>query len=127
MEEIEMLVKSIANLPGMALWVIAIFYGYKVCVVGSIYGVIRFAITKLHDYLTTPKYELKSMELRPTIDGMCITGQADALIGQLHRLRGRGTSMKSQYIHGSDVDWLRRAIDAQAAADQAATKERANG
>lgn len=114
MDEIETLVKLIAGLPQLAVWALVGFYAYKVAVIGSLYGVIRFAIDKTHSWLTTPKHELKTVELRPMIDSMCITGTADSLIAQLNRLRGRRTgTVKSTYIHDCSITWLREAIDAK--------------
>lgn len=47
MEELRLLVEMVADLPHMALWVVAAFFVYKVIVVGSIYGVIRFVAAGL--------------------------------------------------------------------------------
>ena len=55
LEEFKELVQLLNNLPHLALWVAAGFWAYKVIVIGSIYGLIRFAIDKLHDWLTKPK------------------------------------------------------------------------
>lgn len=118
MEELKLLVQMVADLPSMALWVIAFFFIYKVAVVGSIYGVIRFFIEKTHSWLTTPKD--KTVNLRLMLDGISIDGSTEALIAQLHRLHSKhGLS----YIHGSHVQWLKEAIDAKEAEELA--KERA--
>lgn len=122
MEELKLLIEMVSNLPAMAMWVLVGFWAYKVVVIGSIYGVIRLAINKIHNWLTTPKHELKKLELRPTIDGLCLSGQADALIAQLNRLRGAGTSINSGYIHSNSVDFLREAIDDKFAKDAAKAK-----
>lgn len=120
MDELKLLIEMVANLPGLALWVLVAFYAYKVIIIGSIYGVIRFAIEKLHSWLTTRKTELVQVELRGTLDGMCITkgGSHLGLIAQLERLRGisiHGGGLT--YIHESDVRWLRDAIDAKLQAE----------
>lgn len=113
MEELKMLVDMVAHLPQMALWVALGFWAYKVIVIGSVYGVIRFVVDKTHSWLTTPKHELKKMEIRPMLDGMAITGQTDALIAQLHRLRSHvnGGSSGLTFMHANSVEWLRAAID----------------
>lgn len=117
MEELRLLVDMVAHLPQMALWVIALFFAYKVCIIGSIYGVIRFCVEKLHLWAMKPKHELK--EIRPMLDGVCISrdGTVDALIAQLYRLRGKGLGIESEYIHTRSVDWLREAIDDRIAKD----------
>jgi len=120
MEELETLVKLVANLPQMALWVAIGFWAYKVVVVGSVYGVIRFTVAKLHDYMVQRKVippEVKTVEVRAMLDGLCIGGQVEPLIKQLHRVAGRGLTVPSEYIHRDSVTWLREAIDAKIAAD----------
>lgn len=112
MDELKELIGLVADLPHAALWVIAAIFGYKVIVVGSIYGVVRFVVEKTHDWLVAKKArEVEYKEIRPMLDGMCIGGQTDRLIAQITRLRGVGVSIKSNYIHGDSVDWLREAID----------------
>ena len=113
MEELKLLIQMVADLPHAALWVIAGVLIYKVSIIGSIYGVIRLAIIKLHDWLTTPKHELRkvTVEMEGQIRGMTITDKADAFISQLNRLRGKGLNIDSQYCHKQSVDWLRQAID----------------
>lgn len=115
MEELKLIIEMVANLPAMALWVLIGFWIYKTLIIGSIYGVIRLAIIKTHDWLTRPK----TREVRPLIDGMCVTGCKDELIDQLKRIRGKGISISSEYIHGDSVGWLRDAIDDKIAKDAA--------
>jgi hypothetical protein len=117
MEELKLLVDMVAGLPHMALWVIAAFWAYKVVVVGSLYGVIRLAINKTHSWLVTPRIELR--ELRPVLDGITIRAELNSLVAQIHRLRGKGVSIESEYIHSQSVDWLRDAIDDKIAKDAA--------
>jgi hypothetical protein len=107
MDELKLLIEMVAKLPSMALWVLVGFWAYKVICIGSIYGVIRLAIVKTHDWLANPK----SKEIRPLIDGLVISGCKDELLNEIKRLRNRGYSSNSEYVHGSDVAWLREAID----------------
>ena len=106
-EELNLLMQTIAKLPDVAIWVLVGVFIYKVSIIGSIYGVIRLAINKMHDWLVCP--ERKTIEMRPTIDGMCISGTSDQLIAQLQRVRGAAT--QSTYIHLRDIDFLREALD----------------
>lgn len=107
MEEIELLVKLIASLPTMAIWVIAMFYAYKVIIIGSVFGVIRFGISKLHDYLTKPKvvtndYKVGEFALNNTVGA--------ALMHQITRLHNhKGSS--SHYIHMPTIFALEKVID----------------
>jgi hypothetical protein len=125
MEELKLLVGMVTDLPSMALWVIAFFFIYKIAIIGSVYGVIRFVAGSLFDWLRAKKAApVEYKEIRPMIDGICITsdGTTESLIAQLHRLRGRNLSIKSEYIHRCSVDWLREAIDEKIAKDQANKK-----
>ncbi len=54
-DELKELIQLVNGLPHLALWVAAGFWAYKVIVIGSIYGLIRFFIEKAHDWLTAPK------------------------------------------------------------------------
>lgn len=121
MEELKMLVDMVAKLPAMALWVLIGFWAYKVIVVGSIYGLIRFCVDKLYLWLTTPKHtlEVKNVQVRPILDGLAIEGQLDALVGQLHRVRLHTQAPHLSYMHGDAVDWLRQAIDDKIVKDAA--------
>lgn len=125
MDELKMLVEMVANLPQLALWVAVGFWAYKVVFIGSIYGVIRFGIAKTHDYLVHRKTipsEVKQVEVRAMLDGICIGGQVDPLMAQLRRVAGRGLGINSEYIHRDSVGWLRDAIDDKIAKDLVAEK-----
>lgn len=113
MEELQAIVEMIAKLPQTALWVLIGFWTYKVVVVGSIYGLIRFAIDKLHSWLTTPKHEL--IQVRPMLDKITITGDLNNLIDQLRRLVRKED--RFSFIHDSDIQWLKAAIDEKMAKD----------
>lgn len=121
MEELKLLVSLVKDLPAMAIWLLVIFYGYKVLIAGSIYGVIRFAIDRLHSWVTTPKHLLVKEDITGVIEGMTITrdGSHRELVAQLNRLRGKGMHSDSSYIHRKSVDWLREAIDAKEAQEHA--------
>ena len=112
MNELRELIGLVKDLPNAALWVIAAIFLYKVTIVGSVYGVLRLAIAKLHDWAITRKArEVEYKEIRPMLDGMCIRAETDRLVAQLNRLRGKGVSIQSDYIHAQSVEWLRAAID----------------
>lgn len=113
MEELKLIVEMIAKLPQTALWVLIGFWAYKVIVIGSVYGLIRFAIDKLHSWLTKPKHEMVTHDVRMMLDGEAVSGAKEALVVQLQRIKRR----TGQYVHGSDVDWLRQAIDDKIAKD----------
>lgn len=112
MEELKMLVELINTLPTLAVWVLVLFFCYKIIVIGSVYGLIRFGVEKLHSWLTSPK------AVTYNLGQGVITDALPNLIAQLSRLKDAGHS----YLHESDIAWLAKAIDAQEAADMAAKK-----
>lgn len=122
MEELQVIVEMVAKLPQTALWVLIGFWAYKVMIVGSIYGVIRFVVSKAHDYLVQRKVippEVKQIEVRVLVDGICIANAVDPLLAQLRRLIGMNTGIHSHYVHRQSVDWLRDAIDEKLERDRA--------
>lgn len=126
MEELKLLISMVAELPAMAVWVLVGFFAYKVVIIGSVYGVIRFVAGRLFDWLQQRKArEVEYKEIRPMLDGMCIKAETDALIAQLHRIRGKGLSIQSEYIHAQSVHWLREAIDQKIESERAAAAGKA--
>lgn len=126
MDEMKELINLLTGLPHLALWVIAGFWAYKVVVIGSIYGVIRYVAGRLFDYLQQKKArEVEYKEIRPMLDGICIRGETERLIAQLHRLRGVGVNIASDYIHSQSIDWLRDAIDKKLESERAAKAKHA--
>lgn len=119
MSEIKELVEAIAGLPHLAIWAIAIFYAYKVAVVGSIYGVIRFVATKTAEVLTREKpVPVQVVKW----DGAGIEAVQPAAEPLRHLLMNRvrsGARIGSNYLHECDVRNLSEAWD-----DWLAKKER---
>lgn len=110
MEELKIIVDMIASLPQMALWVLIGFWAYKVIIVGSIYGVIRFVADKIYLIFTKPKeVSLGGIALNENV--------ASFLIGQISRISS------TNYIHHSDVVWLADAITEKAQRDERKLKE----
>lgn len=103
MDELKLLIEMVAHLPSLMVWVLVGYLVYKVAVIGSIYGVIRLLICKVHDWKTQP---------RPMKIGAKVIDEAtaDALQVQLLRLNRIGN-----YIHMSDVLALSQALDAHLA------------
>lgn len=98
MEELKILLEMVASLPEMALWVVIALFAYKVVVIGSIYGIIRLAILKIHDWLTKPRlFKIGSKAINEET--------AEALQVQIQRICSTG------YYHMSDVHKLRDALD----------------
>lgn len=124
MDELKILVDMVAHLPQMVLWVLAGYGFYKLAVIGSLYGLIRFCVGKLYDWAVTKKGETKEIV---RLDGgailvNCIGNHVyESLLTQVNRIKDR-TRFGSIYIHASDVEWLRQAIDDKKAKDEAEKK-----
>lgn len=103
MDELKLLIEMVANLPALATWVLVGFLCYKITIIGSIYGVMRLFIIKLHDWLVTPKQVQMKLGMKVFDEAT-----AEALNAQIARLNSGST-----YIHMSDVQKLREAIDAK--------------
>jgi hypothetical protein len=130
MEELKLLIGMVTDLPQMALWVLMGYLIYKLAIIGSIYGTIRFVAEKAHDYAIKRK-ELPPVSQEISFTDMLygITISSDEttkkLMHQIKRVAGKGMRHKSDYIHGCSVDWLREAINAKIDADMAEKKETA--
>jgi len=104
MEEIESIIKAVAGLPNMAIWALVIFYGYKVTVIGSVYGVVRFVISKGLEAYTSPKRE----QINIAVDEIIYCTSKAHLIGELQRIIPpgyQGSAQANEY-----VKWLSDAI-----------------
>jgi hypothetical protein len=102
MDELKLLIEMVANLPALAVWVLVGYLAYKVAVVGSIYGVIRLLIVKVHDWATKPKIMALKIGAKPIDEST-----AEALNAQISRV------CNGSYYHMSDVQKLREALDAK--------------
>ena len=101
MEDLKEIATFISGLPNLAVWVLAGFLAYKLALVGSVYGTIRFALHLWHDYKTRPPAPAQMLLGVKAIDAET----ADALRTLLSRVSN------GSYVHMTDVRTLSRAID----------------
>lgn len=128
MEELKILVGMVKDLPGMALWLVFFYFVFKTAIVGSIFGILRLAIIKVHGWSVTPHHELVKTETEDatvSVDDLTMTGTRAELLVQLKRCKSAGgrIAYKSDYIHTRDVIWLAEAISNQKVADALAAQE----
>lgn len=100
MDEIKELINSIAHLPQLTVWILCGFLVYKIVVIGSIYGVIRFAIDKFHDWAVNGARRVRY--------GNLIIDNAHQEVEELLR----EMRINTQYVHASDVKMLRKLLQA---------------
>lgn len=110
MEELKILVEMVAGLPAMATWMLACFFAYKVIVIGSIYGVVKYVCSELFGWLKLRSSQPKLSDAKDELDACCISQASPLLLLQIQRLKGI-KSGGSLYIQQADVEWLRQAID----------------
>lgn len=116
MDELKVLVGMLDDLPALALWIIAMFFAYKVICIGSLYGLIKFAIEKIHLWMTSERI------VKYDIGGNVLTSCMPNLVSQISRIRNKGNNTNSQYINSEDVNWLSQAIDLKEEKDREAKK-----
>jgi hypothetical protein len=104
MEELKLLIETVAGLPTMTLWVLGGYLVYKLSILASLYGTVRFLAEKFVEWKTAPPAPPPPKEFN--LNGITINENvASLLIAQLIRLA------KTGYIHASDVKDLAVAID----------------
>lgn len=114
--ELKALVDIVQSLPQLALWVAIGFWAYKVIIIGSIYGVIRFCVDRAYKAYTI-RVEQKKYAVTEVRDWKgigVITNSEKGMVVQLKRLRYRFQSgaETSEYIHENGVMILEAALDA---------------
>lgn len=60
-EELVKLLSVLDGLTWMAMAVVAMIFAYKVAIVGSIYGVVRYAVGKVHDMVVSKAQHAASL------------------------------------------------------------------
>ncbi len=104
MEELQLIIQMVAGLPTLTIWVLVGFLVYKLAVVGSTYGVIRHALDVFLKWKTPPTdvtYHISDKIKFISRD------TEQRLITQLERLTADGWG----YLHDSQIDQLKKAID----------------
>lgn len=113
MNELKILIDALAELPDMAIWAMVLFFAYKLLVMGSIMGVIGLGLRRLFDWLELKKNPppfFETVKFGDNLRKIMIKDLSDPLLSQLRRIVGKA-SYSSEYIHESDVEWLKEAID----------------
>jgi hypothetical protein len=113
MEELKLLIEAIAGLPTMTVWVLCGYLIYKLAMLGSVYGVVRFAIQKFVEWRTAPLPALPALPEQVirkeyTMRGITVNDNVcDRLERQVLRLRTAGLT----YLHDDEVNRLQEILD----------------
>lgn len=105
MDELKVLIGMVAGLPGLAIWVLVAFYAYKVVVIGSIYGLVRFIVARVADLVTTRRL---AFDITEEVNGLLISNCRGRLISLLWQVRS-GSGIDSNFVHPRDMDRLEQA------------------
>jgi len=123
MDELKLIIEAIAGLPSIMVWVLCGFLVYKLAVIGSVYGLLRFGIEKAF-IAHMEKRKPGPVEIEVLLDGVQFDEESTKtqLLLQLNRLRfiGKATEAPSYSIHKNyGVKKLREAIDIMVERDSA--------
>jgi len=104
MEELQLIIQMVTGLPTLTIWVLLGYLVYKLAIVGSTYGVIRYALDTLIKWKTAPLTYTYVLE-----DEMKLISKdiGPRIMDQLKRIQDNSWG----YFYGSDVDKLKKAID----------------
>ena len=106
MELLKTLAEIVKDLPDQALYVLIIYFLYKLIIVGSWIAVARLAIIKLHNFLTREKkvqYKWRAINFT--------SGTERLLEKQIFRLLNRKHYHTYEFLHESDIEILEKLID----------------
>lgn len=104
-EEVKELLKLIQHMPDYVMWVLAGILLYKVFIIGNVYALARYAINKLHDYLTREK----TVKTVITYRGLFINENAELLLHSFIRNHLTRVDKNLNYVFESDVLELEKA------------------
>jgi len=99
-EELKQLVQLVNSLPQLALWVAIGFWAYKVIIVGSIYGVIRFVVYKAYDAYMRPGRQ----EIHVALQDVVLFESKNKLVAELVRI------CPDRPLDSNVIEWLGQAI-----------------
>ena len=111
-EEMKMILDSIGDLTGIALWVVAGLIGYKLVIYLSTAGALiylgKMLIVKVHDCITREK----TIDFTTDINARCLSTDniKSRILLLLDRVRSQPGLFQGGYLHAQHVDWLEDAI-----------------
>lgn len=114
MDELKLIIEAIAGLPTVMVWVLLGYLVYKLAVIGSIYGLIRFIAQK--GFEAYAKRNQPEADVVLMLDGISFDEHStkSSLMRELRRLQfiGKPGEYNSSVIHENyGVKLLRETID----------------
>jgi|GEM_PF-1943846 len=120
-EALKDLIGLLKDIPHHAMWILGGFMFYKLFIVGSVYGCIRLAINKIHDFLIRPKTTIIEYKIGEQFINEQVFDKFKLLIrdmaDSLEKSNPHNQYLQRSYIrfgparlHESDIDILRTAL-----------------
>lgn len=110
-EILKELAQVFKDLPNAAIWVAGGILFYKLTIVGSVFGIIKLAINKVHDILTREKV----VTTRVDLEGHFIThdGTYRRFVDFLRVFKKERSTEDYQklYLHDHDVEFIINAVN----------------
>lgn len=116
MEELKQLIELVLKLPNTALWILAGYLAYKLAIVGSIYGTIKFTVEKLHSWAT--KSEVTVYTWKEGIEPISAEVK-DSIINSLLRLKNCLSIRTTKYVHSNYAEVLEQIVNDYISSGQA--------
>lgn len=101
-EELKQILEIVKDLPHLVMWVLAGLLVYKIAIIGSMFGIVKLFIERMHSLLTKEKtYKYK-------VSDHIISDVTEADIDDVFRAMKMSTGV---YIHKSDIERLKTIIN----------------
>ena len=110
MEELQMLVDMVKDLPGMALWLVAFYFFYKVMIVGSVYSVIRLGIAATKETFLKWGTGDRVVKLETNSMGTLFMEEAYIRMPELRDAVNNRKHSAGSYIHDRDMQYIIDAV-----------------
>lgn len=121
-DELKQLMDVFKDAPNVVIWLVVGFFVYKLVmylsVTGVAYKIASLLITKAHNAYISERPTQRKVTSIHGFDEITLTDCLPELMKQLRRIRGKGLTITSRYIHEQSVDWLKEAIDDKEAKDE---------
>ena len=133
MEALKELVDVVKSLPDVAVWLFVLFFCYKVAIVGSVYGVIRFVVGRICEaYEARMQRPPPDAVIRLHIDGIIkavdiLEINQVELIDFLIRMKNVDVTDSyntSKYLKRRDIEYVTKAVAEKQQRDLQAAREK---
>lgn len=104
-EELKMILELLGDLGAYAVWVAVAYFMFKLVTLASWVLLIKYVVTKIHDYAVTKKNEVKKEVFE--LDGHIIESSRNKLLSFIESIKG-ADGIDSMHIHDSDLEFVKK-------------------